>query len=486
MSCPLCLIAYDAGAHAKAAFPCSHAFCLACCAAWVQGPNPPTCPQSCGAVFPDRAVPPPLPRLPAAALLAPAPACAAARAIPAGPEPPRWAHCADEGQVLVLARPADLRYGAQGRWLHREGCVGEVPVTNAAFGVASHAGVEVELPLLGVHCDPARGVRKTAEIAMTWETVAEEGERIVLQGCGGAPRTVRYGAPPLHASRLWGAGGAQRGWVERALAEGEVCAVDNAFFGSDPAPGTRKALQLAVAPPPVAIQGVPTALPLGACALCGDAGVPALSPCGAPAHALCLPCALAALRAELEQRGGAVDLSYPVLCPMCKPSVYGRRAPAPAGSHCLSGWWLPEAVEAVGAWGAAASEAARLQQRALRPAEQAVYQGRLVGALARAPPAPEGARSARLGLRDVVFVCPFAECRRPSLLERHVSEADSVGGNAAALAAAVVAGGGAEGAAAAAAAAAAAPQALPTHRKGAPGEFQARSVCGGGCGCGGV
>jgi hypothetical protein len=481
-ACPQCLHAYTdaAGTHAPAAFPCGHAFCQPCAAAWVRGDNPPTCPLACGAVFAERAVPPPL-ALPPPPAAAAAPTPPPARAIAAGPEPLRWTPAADEGQVLVLAAPADVRFGVAGKWVLREGCVGELPITNAAFSV----------PLLGVHRDPAIGVAKHAEVSWRWDTVAVEGERVVLQGCGGAPRTVRYGAPS-HAATLWAAASAAPcAWVEHSLAEGEAVAVENATFGGDPAPGVRKVLQLAVPPPPLAIAGVPSALPLGDCALCGDAGVPALTPCGgAPAHAHCLPCALQALRAELEQRGGAVDLTFPVLCAVCKPSVYGGGQAAAAAAaaartalgrpeEALRGWWLPEAVEAVGAWSVAASEAARLQQHALRPAERSVYQARLVGALARAPPAAEGARSARLGLRDIVFVCPHAECRRPSLLERHESEADVVGGNAAALAEAVVAGGGAEGAAAAeaAAAAAAAPAPLPVHRKGAPGACSCSVVC---------
>ena len=356
------------------------------------------------------------------------------RVVEAGAEPARWTRVAEEGEILVLPLPVDLRYGGgvgEGSWLYKPGCVGELPVTNASFGVGAFAlGVGAFGALFG-SSDPAVGVRKHCEVAWRWERIAEEGDRITLRSS--TPRTLRFGTPPV-AGGLFGVGGVQGGWVERAGVVGDVD-VEVAFFGSDPHHGVKKALELAVPAPSVQVLGVPTPQPPGDCTLCGETGVPVLSPCGAPAHAHCLPCALQALRAELEQRGGAVDLTYPVLCAVCKPSAYP--APARAGAAGpLQGWWLPQAVQAVAAWSAAASEAQRQGHHALRQAEHAVFWGRLVGALARAPPEAEQRRYRALGLRDTVMVCPNPACHCASLVERHESETDVVGGHAAAPAAA--------------------------------------------------
>jgi hypothetical protein len=336
-----------------------------------------------------------------------------------GAEPPRWSRVASEGELLFCAAPADLRYGdlAADKWLHRAGVVGQFRVTNEAFGVDP-------LGLL----DPARGVKKHAEVSYVWTPVALEGERVALLGSPlGAARSARYGAPG--GRTLWGGDGG--GWVECSIiADGVPVDVSGALFGlgygADPAPGVRKRLEVAMPPPPTRLLGSPSEPPPGACGLCDRAGAPVLAPCGGgggggggAAHALCLPCALQSLRAELSLRGFGVDLSFPILCALCKPACY----PAPPGAPPLEGWWRLGAVEALRAWSGEAGAAALDGQAPLSAREAATFQAHVVAALARAPQGgAERARAARAGLRDAVFVCPNTACAHPCLLERHVTE----------------------------------------------------------------
>jgi hypothetical protein len=177
------------------------------------------------------------------------------RVISAGAEPQRWTLAGLEGQTLLLSAPTEVRYGAppctpsalpggEQRWLVRQGCMGRLPLENAAFGIGS--------PLLGLHRDPAEGTRKQAEVGWRWVTVAQEGDTVALGGCAGSTsRTLRFGAPKAPPS-LFFAGSAE-GWMEVKAVEGQAVTATPAALGCDPAPGIHKVLQLAMAASPVCI-----------------------------------------------------------------------------------------------------------------------------------------------------------------------------------------------------------------------------------------
>jgi hypothetical protein len=341
----------------------------------------------------------------------PPPAAPVCRVIDVGPEPPRWTLVAAEGELLELSAPTDLRYGdpGGGGWIIKHGVAGQIRVSNEAFGVGGPFG----------KADPAPGVVKRAEAAFVWQPLAEEGDTVALRATPlGSARRVRFGVPGVRS--FWGGAA---GWVERALpCGGEPVKVQPVLFGGeDPAPYVRKRLEVAMPPPRTRLLGCPSEPPRGGCVLCGCDDVPALAACGAAAHALCLPCALQALRAELAFGGFGVNLSFPILCPVCKPRVYPPRPGAPP-LDALDGWWLPPAVDALRSWSGEAAADARDGHAPLGAREAATFQAHLVAALARAPPEEESARAARLRLRDAVFVCPNAACGHPSLVDRHEAQ----------------------------------------------------------------
>lgn len=132
-----------------------------------------------------------------------------------------WTPIASENTPFTLTAPATLRYGADTRWKVKALQAGQYMANNALFG------------------DPAVGATKSAQIQQTvgWVKLADEYQTFTLA----ARATVRYGIDTR--------------WIEKDL-PGGTYAAGNALFGTDPAFGVAKQVQLRAltntAPPPEA------------------------------------------------------------------------------------------------------------------------------------------------------------------------------------------------------------------------------------------
>ena len=61
--------------------------------------------------------------------------------VEAGPPGPRWEQCANEHQVCNVPGPAEVRYGANGRFAFRN-VNGPVPCENSVFGDPAYGVVK--------------------------------------------------------------------------------------------------------------------------------------------------------------------------------------------------------------------------------------------------------------------------------------------------------------------------------------------------------
>lgn len=139
----------------------------------------------------------------------PAPAPTATPTPPTGASPGVWQQIGGEGDHLTVAPNTLVRYGANGNYVTKT-VSGSFIATNDFFG-----------------SDPAYGMHKTVEInvsAQSWVTLGYEGDSVTVP----ANSTVRYGIDGHFVTRT---------------ASGSFT-VTNDFFGSDPAYGSRKRVDL--------------------------------------------------------------------------------------------------------------------------------------------------------------------------------------------------------------------------------------------------
>ncbi|MEK8033471.1 polysaccharide lyase family 1 protein [Ideonella sp. DXS29W] len=115
-----------------------------------------------------------------------------------------WTKVADENKSFTVQGTQNVRYGTGNNWVTKV-VTGSATCSNSYFGA-----------------DPYSGVRKQCQVpvASVWTKIASEGAGFSVAGT----QNIRYGSG--------------NAWVTKSVTAAGQCT--NTYFGSDPAPGTKK------------------------------------------------------------------------------------------------------------------------------------------------------------------------------------------------------------------------------------------------------